>query len=43
MQNSAHNLGTVYTQLCEYERAQGYLRQAQQLALQSGNRKMEAM
>lgn len=43
MLNSAHNLGTVYTELGEFARALDYLRQAQQLALQSGNRKMEAM
>jgi tetratricopeptide (TPR) repeat protein len=43
MLNSAHNLGTVYTEMGEYERALDYLRQAQQLALQSANRKMEAM
>lgn len=43
MLNSAHNLGTVYTDLGESALALDYLRKAQQLALQSGNRKMEAM
>jgi tetratricopeptide (TPR) repeat protein len=41
--NSAHNLGTVYTEMAEYVQALEYLRQAHQLAVQSGNRKMEAM
>jgi tetratricopeptide (TPR) repeat protein len=43
MLNSAHNLGTVYTEMAEYGRALEYLHQAHQLAVQSGNRKMEAM
>jgi tetratricopeptide (TPR) repeat protein len=43
MLNSAHNLGTVYTELGESALALDYLRKAQQIAQQSGNRKMEAM
>ncbi len=43
MLNSAHNLGTIYTETGDYTRALEYLTQALQFALQSGNRKMEAM
>lgn len=43
MLNSAHNLGAIYTEMGEYTHALGYLEQALQLAIQSGNRKMEAM
>ncbi len=43
MLNSAHNLGTIYTETGDYAHALEYLHTAGRLAAQSGNRKMEAM